>query len=615
MQKTFILTFIKLFIVLGILQSCLIIKNESVSGAFYLEESERAEVSHLYESSDEYQNAIADPFAASLAKPTIDQIRYHEQERTSFVCIDPCTWQGREFDNHSTNLAEIKLESLDVDQWMKAAKSWGSKEIMFVAKHTGGFCWWPTETGDYNVKNIPWKGGKGDLVKEVAQACRRHGLNMGIYIYPGDDVWGAPLGSGGRTSDPADQEAYNKIFRKQYEEVFERCADIAIELYFDGSCIVPLSDIIEKWVGQSAAQMQGPNATLRWVGTEQGVTPYPAWNTVKDKDYVTGVSTAIHNDPDGNVWAPLQCNTTLYDHFWFWSKNNEFKRKSLKHLIKCYYHSVGRGMTFLLNSTPDTSGLIPEADMKLYSDFGKELDRRFNNPVGNVRGVGNKHEIYFEKPVRINQFMIMEDYRYGHRIRSYKVEIQKRNGRWKTVNTGTSVGRKRIVMFNPVDAKSVRLIIDENVGIPLIRSFKVYAIPGDNRFLYEKQFEKDYVVDITANDGNEGWTLLSECSKVDLLKGPSRIELDLRSLIVSPAQYYIKIDGLDNGLCRLSKVSLFYDNNEISDYKFREVIDSKMYLINRHAQVIPESEIKLQIDFEQNCNDNLPIQVWGKKWR
>ncbi len=432
-----------------------------------------------------YQKTINDPAAAHLARPNAAQYEYHEQERIMFVCLDPCTWQGREYDNHTTNLKDMKLPKLDADQWCRAAKLWGAKEILFVAKHTGGFCWWQTETTDYSVKNIAWKDGKGDLVDEIARACKRHGLKLGMYIYPGDDQWGAWIGSGGRTADPAKQEEYNKVLRTQWTEVLSRHADNIIELWFDGSCYVPLGDVFDKYVGDRVVYLQGPYANLRWVGTEAGFAPYPGWNSLKESDLKTGVSTAVHGDPDGDAWAPLECDTTLYDHFWFWSEAKESKRKSLEHLVKLYYHSVGRGATFLLDSTPNTDGLIPDGDMELYEKFGKELDRRFSDPLGEIQGCGPVHTIKFEKATRINQFMIMEDYRQGHRIREFVVEARTADGNWIELNKGTAVGRKRIVIFEPVEATAVSLRITRNVNEPIVRDFKVYFVEGDNSYLYE----------------------------------------------------------------------------------------------------------------------------------
>jgi len=420
-----------------------------------------------------------------LAKPSAAQYAYQEQERIMFVCLDPCTWQGREYDNHSTNLNEMKLPKLDVDQWCEAAESWGAQEILFVAKHTGGFCWWQTETSDYSVKNIAWKDGQGDLVDQVATACKKHGLKLGMYIYPGDDQWGARIGSGGRTSDPAKQEAYNRVLRTQWTEVLSRHRDLIIELWFDGSCCVPLGDIFRKYVGDRVVYLQGPHANLRWVGTEAGYAPYPAWNTLKKKDLATGVATAVHGDPDGDVWAGLECDTTLYDHHWFWSPQKEKRRKSLEHLVKLYYQSVGRGATFLLNSTPNTDGLIPDGDVKRYRELGRELQRRFSKPLGETAGRGVVHTIEFDTPTTVNQLMIMEDYRHGHRIRRFVVEGRTADGRWIEINRGTVVGRKRIVVFEPVEITMLMLRITRNVNEPIVRDFKAYFVEGDQRYLHE----------------------------------------------------------------------------------------------------------------------------------
>ena len=436
---------------------------------------------------------VAGKDLVELARPTAAQYAYHEQERIQFVCLDPCTWQGREYDNHTTDLKDMKLPKLDVDQWCEAANSWGAKEILFVAKHTGGFCWWQTETTDYSVKNIAWKNGKGDLVDEVANACKRHALKLGVYIYPGDDQWGARIGSGGRTSDRAKQEAYNKVLQTQWTEVLSRHRDNIIELWFDGSCYVPLGKVFEKYVGDRVVYFQGPHASIRWVGSESGVAPYPGWNTLKRKDLDTGVATAVHNDPDGDAWAPLECDTTLYNHYWFWAKHKEKKRKSLKHLISLYYRSVGRGATFLLNSTPNTDGLIPEGDLALYKAFGDELERRFSNPLGATKGRGLVHTVRFDKPTRINQFLIMEDYREGHRIREFVVEARTATGEWVELNRGTAVGRKRILMFEPIEATAVTLRITRNVNDPIVRELSVYSVDGDNPFLYEPSLRRDEV--------------------------------------------------------------------------------------------------------------------------
>jgi hypothetical protein len=154
------------------------------------------------------QAGLGGEAARPIPVPTPAQYRWHEQERIMFVHLSPATWQGVEHDNLSTPLDRITLPKLDTDQWCQAAVAWGAQEVLFVAKHSGGFCWWPTDTNEYGVRNAAWRNGKGDLLEEVAKSCRKYGLNLGVYIYPGDRSLG--IGGGGRARDPGKQEAYNK---------------------------------------------------------------------------------------------------------------------------------------------------------------------------------------------------------------------------------------------------------------------------------------------------------------------------------------------------------------------------------------------------------------------
>jgi alpha-L-fucosidase len=411
-----------------------------------------------------------------LARPSPQQYAWQEQERIMFVCLDPCTWQGREYDNQSTPLSAIDPSQLDADQWCRAAKLWGAKEILFVAKHTGGFCWWRTATTKYGIKETSWKNGQGDVLAELSAACRKHGLNLGIYVYPGDDTWGVPMGSGGRTKEPSQQAAYNKVFRQQLTEVLTRYGKMT-EVWFDGSCIIDVSDILKEHAAE-AVIFQGPQATIRWPGTESGKLPYPAWNSVKSQDLRTGVSTAAHGDPDGDAWAPLETNTTLYDHFWFWAAGNEKKRKSLQELMDCYYKSVGRGSVFLLNSTPNTNGLIPADDLKLYAAFGQEIERRFSRPVAELTGQrGAIVELALPRPALINHVVLMEDYREGERIREYVVEGLS-DSQWKQLSQGTSVGRMKIDRFLPAQVTRVRLRVTKAAAEPRLRRLATFQVEG-----------------------------------------------------------------------------------------------------------------------------------------
>ena len=424
-----------------------------------------------------WERAIADPAAVHLARPTPVQYAWHEQERIMFVCLDPCSWQGREYDNHSTKLADMKLEKLDVEQWMSAAEAWGAREILLVCKHTGGFCWWPTETTDYCVRNIPWKNGKGDLVRDVIDACRRHHLKLGVYIYSDDPKYMSGIGRGGRTDDPAKQDEWNRLLRKQWKEALSRCGpELPIEIWFDGSCIVLLDDIITN-LAPHAVILQGPLTTIRWVGNEQGIASDPNWNTLKLADLKSGVATQAHSTPDGDAWAPVECDTTLYNHYWFWSEWKEKNTsKSVDALLRLYVESAGRGSVYLLNSTPNTAGLIPERDVALYRELGAKIETNFGHLVGRAaKETGSEVLVPLDKKQAVNCVDLWEEYQYGHRIRRYQVEAMV-DGFWRKVAEGSAVGRRKIDLFPEVVTDRLRVKVTEHVGTPLFRQVQVHRV-------------------------------------------------------------------------------------------------------------------------------------------
>jgi len=441
-----------------------------------------------------------------------------------FVCLDPCTWQEREYDNHTTPLSQINPAQLDTGQWCRAARLWGAKEILFVAKHTGGFCWWQTETTKYGIKETPWKEGKGDVLADLSASCREQGLRLGIYISPVDDVWGAPSGSGGRTKEPSKQEAYNRVFRQQLTEVLTRYGTIS-EVWFDGSCVIDVSDLLRQHAS-NAVIFQGPQATIRWAGTESGKLPYPAWNSLKSQDLRTGVATAAQGDPDGDAWAPLEADTTLYNHNWFWAAENEKKRKSLDELLDIYYQSAGRGGVLLLNSSPNTNGLIPEDDLKLYETSGQEIERRFSRPIAEIKDQrGGCVELSLPRSTMIDHIVLMENYREGERIREYILEGF-RDGEWKLLQQGTSVCRKKIDRFPPTQVSRVRVRVTRSGAEPLIRSLAAFQVEGastnaspamDSKALTDKTLVAWVYLANTNQQGGSAVTLIDKAEHFDAI--------------------------------------------------------------------------------------------------
>lgn len=449
------------------------------------------------------------------ALPTPQQVQWQNMERTMFVHFAPNTWQGTELDNRSTPLSRINPEKLDVNQWIDAAESFGAKMIIFVAKHVGGFCMWQTESTEYSIKNTTYKNGKGDVLDELAKACFDRGMRLGIYIYPGDDTWGAYLGGGGKTKDPAKQEGYNKVLRMQWEEVLSRYGTQIHEIWYDGGLVVPLEDIVKKYA-PNAIVFQGPFASIRWVGNEQGIAPYPAWNSVKAKDAKTGVATGDHGDPDGEVWMPLEVDVTLKDHNWFWSPTNHKNLRNLDQLMEIYYKSLGRGALLLLNAAPDTTGLIPQEDMKLYKQFGNEINRRFGKSIASTSGKREIIELKFEKTTKIDHVIIQEDIVFGERVLEYIIEGLI-NGNWKEIAKGTSIGYKRIERFDSVEIDAVRVRFTRFSYLPVIKDFSVYYV-GNNSVSQK----------LETNENVQIETLMDKSGK---------FEIDLSNFIKMAGQY------------------------------------------------------------------------------
>lgn len=405
-----------------------------------------------------------------IAIPTKVQYKWHDMEIGTFIHFAPNTWQDSEGDTLKTPLSELNPERLDTDQWARAAKAMGAKYLVFVAKHQGGFCWWQTDTTDYSVKNTPWKGGKGDAMKDVSASCKKHGLGLGVYLSPRDDYHGANVG--GRAKDPAKQADYERLYRRQLTELLSNYGDM-MEVWFDGSLVFDVGDILEKHA-PNAVIFQGPQATIRWVGNEDGYAPYPAWNSVRSGAKKWGDYTAADGDPDGDRWLPNECDARIRN-TWFWRTDNEKTLKSLDALMEMYYRSVGHGGVFLLNHTPDPTGLIPEADYKRGEEMGNEIKRLFSSPLATKQGARTDETLLLRGKTPIGHIVLMEEIARGERIRRYALEVRA-EGHWQTIAEGTAIGHKRIHRFDNLEADAIRLRLVETLSDPMVRLFQAHPL-------------------------------------------------------------------------------------------------------------------------------------------
>lgn len=409
-----------------------------------------------------------------LALPTPQQVAWHDMDLEMFVHISPATWQDVQHDNLSTPVSAIDPQQLDTDQWADVAVSMGARQIIFVAKHDGGFCWWQTETTDYSVRKTPWRGGKGDVLKDLAQSCKTHGLRLGVYLSPADRKLG--IGVGGRAKTPAEQENYNRLFRQQLTEVLSRYGEVS-EVWFDGSNIVPVADLLQKYAPQ-AMIFQSPQTTVSWIGNEEGMVRYPTWNSLPSAKARSGTSTGYDSDPDGDAWLPNECDARIRAD-WFWSTKNAATLKTVDQLMDMYYHSVGLGAVLLLNHAPDTTGRIPEADARRAAEFGAEIRRRFGKSLAETSGHGATLELDLGKPTLVDHVITAENIIEGERVREYILEGLV-NGQWRKLCEGSAIGHKKIDRFAPVEAAKIRLRCVRAAAEPHIRQLAAYSVWGSN---------------------------------------------------------------------------------------------------------------------------------------
>jgi alpha-L-fucosidase len=417
--------------------------------------------------------AVADSSSFALdasprAIPSAEQLAWQDLEFGMFVHLAPNTWQNREYDDLSTPLSAINPD-IDTDNWAQCAVNLGARYIVFVAKHAGGFCMWQTATTPYSIAHTPWKRGHGDVLRDLSESCRKFGLRLGVYVSPRDRYLGA--GTGGVCKTPAQQQKYNAIYREQLTEVLSRYATM-VEVWFDGSIVVPVADIVRKYAPH-AAIFQGPCATIRWVGNENGFAPYLLWDAEPVSDARSGVSTALDGDPNGRAWMPVECDVSIRRPNWFWSTTDLRNLMTLEQLLEVYYRSVGRGAQLLLNLPPNRNGHIADEDFARGKEFGAEIRRRFSKGIAETSGSGDALTLELAEPERVDHVILQEDCRFGQRVRAFRVEARSGGG-WITLASGSSIGHKRILPVAPHSCSALRLVVTKSEGAPHIRRFAVF---------------------------------------------------------------------------------------------------------------------------------------------
>lgn len=411
-----------------------------------------------------------------LARPTPEQLAWSDMELGLFIHWFPMGWYQDIDETRVTDpdyqqelLARCTCDTLDTDQWVQSAQDLGAKYLVFVAKHALGFCAWQTEHGSFGMKQIPYKNGQGDVVHDLALSCKKAGIKLGIYLAA--DTMVMAVGQQGIAQNPGFQTEYDRIYRAWLVELLSRYGEV-VEVWFDGSLQIEVGDILQQYAPR-AMVFQSKYATIRWVGQEEGYASDPAWNSVERYDALSGIATQRHGTPEGQVWLPLECDARIRRDWGYHHNLADNPLKSVDQLMDMYYGSVGRGAVLLLNQAPHPGGHIIPEDMARMREFGQEIRTRFKKPLGTARGEGTTLELPLQKPGSVDHVVLMEDIRFGERVRAYQVEALV-GGAWVQVSAGIAIGHKKIDAFPAVTTDRLRFTALESVGSPILREFTAY---------------------------------------------------------------------------------------------------------------------------------------------
>ena len=450
--------------------------------------------------------------------PSENQMKWQEMEYYAFIHLSTNTFTDQEWGGGEDDPKIFNPVNLDCRQWARVCKEAGMKGIILTAKHHSGFCLWPSKYTEYSVKNSSWRGGKGDIVRDLANACKEYGLKLGIYLSPWDRnsaVYGTP--------------EYISYFRNQLKELLTNYGDV-FEIWFDGANggsgyyggaretrkIDRTTYYDWKNTYKLIRQLQpkiviwndgGDRADLRWVGTEGGNVGETNWSLLNASGEVT-YDMLHYGLENGDSWVPGEVNTSIRPG-WFYHSYEDSRVKSLPDLLNIYYSSFGRNGTLLLNFPVDRRGLIHETDAKAALALAKAVKEAFavnlvekkKVSASNVRGNakifsasmavdGNKNTYWatddaitvatltidFGKATTFNRFLAQEYIRLGQRVKAFKVEGLV-DGSWKELANGTTIGYKRILLFPAVTATQLRFAITGAKGCPLISNIGVYNAP------------------------------------------------------------------------------------------------------------------------------------------
>lgn len=463
-------------------------------------------------------SSAAEPPAPYGPVPTDGQMNWHRAEMIGLICFGLNTYTDQEWGFGDVPVDRFKPTKLDAEQWVTSCKAAGMKGLILVAKHHDGFCLWPSKLTDYSVASTSWKDGRGDVLRDLADACRKHGLHLGVYISPWD-----------RNHAEYGREAYVKYFHQQWREVMTDYGPL-FELWFDGAnggsgyyggarqsrridakTYYRFPEILEmtrKLQGDIVMFGSGEPGASRWVGNESGIAGETNWCRFPHVGFANPIDRRIRGIgvEDGELWMPAESDTPLR-RGWYWHPGQD--PKSLKQLIDIYFASVGRNSTLNFGIAPDRTGLLEDEDVQRLAELGEYLSAMYrtdfvssakvtasvtrgDDPNFSAANVADGDydtywaaddsittgtlEIDLAGPQTFNVVAIQEYIPLGQRVKAWAVDAWL-DGQWQQLAAATTIGYKRMLRLPDTTATRVRIRITESLASPVINHVSLYHAP------------------------------------------------------------------------------------------------------------------------------------------
>ena len=505
----------------------------------------------------EYEK-IEDPKPATPATPVVDpkdeeteignygplpskaQLDYHKEELAAFIHYGMNTYTNSEWGNGRENPQNFNPTNLDTDQWIKTLKDAGFKRTIMVVKHHDGFVIYPSQYTKHTVAASPWKDGKGDLLEEISKSATKYDMNMGVYLSPWD--------ANNPKYHVSTEKEYNEYYLNQLKEILGNPKygnkGKFIEVWMDGargSGAQKVTYTFDEWFkyikkaeGDIAIFSAQPTS-VRWIGNERGIAGDPVWHKVKKAKITDDVKNEYlnHGDPEGDMYSVGEADVSIRSG-WFYHDNQQ--PKSIKDLMDIYFKSVGRGTPLLLNIPPSKEGKFADADVARLKEFRATLDQMYATDFAKGATVTasstRKNHLYqasnltdgkddtswaLSNDAKTGEFTVdlgqkrrfdvielKEDIAKGQRISGFKVEVEL-NGRWVPYGEGSTVGYRRLVQGQPVEAQKIRVTITNSQATPILTNFSVYKTPSSIEKTDGYPLGLDYHSNTTADKANTTW--------------------------------------------------------------------------------------------------------------